>query len=267
MNSPFPRHYQGESKPFAAAVSYHADDQIHLPNIKMTWSELSRFNYSIKLSSPDAPLSEYDIANVGELSLEHNYTMIPAEVCLVGFWVLLAVEVVLIMLGKKIANPLQFKRQTWLEILTNCSESSQIPMVFEDWDDVHGPIESYKKAQRKVEHEIGWTLVVNQIMNLLKCVPMIILGKILFLQVLNKELSKIPKLWNICSTCLYSKLAEKPHFFSDQCTQPTNGFGEIHRSHARRNLCLLPHSSSCLWIPLGIDLDLHRTVPPISLVQ
>ena len=179
MNSPFPRHYQGESKPFAAAVSYHADDQIHLPNIKMTWSELSRFNYSIKLSSPKSPLSEYDIANVGELSLENNYTMIPAEVCLVGFWVLLAVEVVLIMLGKKIANPLQFKRQTWLEILTNCSESSQIPMVFEDWDDVHGPIESYKKAQRKVEHEIGWTLVVNLIMNLFKCVPMIILGKIL----------------------------------------------------------------------------------------
>ena len=177
MNSPFPRHYQGESKPFAAAISKYADDQIHLPNINMSWSELSRFDYSIKMNT--SWLADYDIANVGELSLANNYTMIPEEVCLVGFWVLLAVEVVLIMLGKKIANPLQFKRQTWLEILTNCSESSQIPMVFEDWDDVHGPIESYKKAQRKVEHEIGWTLVVNQIMNLLKCVPMIILGKIL----------------------------------------------------------------------------------------
>ena len=124
MNSPFLRHYQGESKPFAAAVSHHADDQIHLPNIKLSWTELSRVNYSIKMKT--RWLRDYDIANVGELSLESNYTLIPVEVCLIGFWVLLALEVFLLMIAKRLSNPLSFKRQSWLEILTNCSESSQI---------------------------------------------------------------------------------------------------------------------------------------------
>ena len=209
MNSPFLRHYQGESKPFAAAVSQHADDQIHLPNINMDWSELSRFNYSTKMTT--GYLADYDIANVGELSLESNYTLIPEKVCLIGFWVLLALEVFLLMIAKRLSNPLSFKRQSWLEIFTNCSESSQIPTVFEDWDDVHGPIESYKRAQRKVEHEMGWTLMVNLIMNLLKCVPMIILGN--------------THLLSLLIFCI-------PNLFSHQCAYPTNGFGAIHWTHA-----------------------------------
>ena len=47
----------------------------------------------------------------------------------------------------------------------------------EDWDDRHGPIQHYVKAQKRVEKEIGVTLLINLFFNLLMGIPMVILGK------------------------------------------------------------------------------------------
>ena len=170
------RHFQGEARPFAAGVSFYSDGQVQLPNVDVSWEELSRYNYSDRLGKYDH-FRDYNISQVGDFSLTANYTILSEELCLYSVWVLMAIETLLILIAKRLSNPKTFKKQSVLENVTHALQNCQIPAPLEDWDQTQGSIQSYKKAQLKVEHEIASTLAVNLLMNLIMCAPMIILCK------------------------------------------------------------------------------------------
>ena len=114
------------------------------------------YNYKFSLGKEDF-ISDLNISQVGNFSLTANYTILTEEFCLNSFWVLMLIETLLILFFKCFVNPSTFQRQTFLENLTHSLGNCQIPLPIEDWDQTQGSIQSYKKAQRKVEHEIGST--------------------------------------------------------------------------------------------------------------
>ena len=151
------------------------DGIVHLPNGDFSWEELSRYNYNV--SGYDTQYLSADISKLGDFSLTCNYTILSDELCLFSVWVLMAIETLLILIAKRLSNPNSFKKQSVLENVTHALQNCQIPAPLEDWDQTQGSVQSYKKAQLKVEHEIASTLAVNLLMNLIMCAPMIILCK------------------------------------------------------------------------------------------
>ena len=89
----------------------------------------------------------------------------------------MVIQASVIMLAKKMTNPKVYQRQNWCQRITHAIENSIIPIPMEDWDDQHGPIQHYVKAQKRVEKEMGVTLLINLFFNLLMGIPMVILGK------------------------------------------------------------------------------------------
>ena len=123
---------------------------------KARFARFARYNYKFSLGKEDF-ISDLNISQVGNFSLTANYTILTEEFCLNSFWVLMLIETLLILFFKCFVNPSTFQRQTFLENLTHSLGNCQIPLPIEDWDQTQGSIQSYKKAQRKVEHEIGST--------------------------------------------------------------------------------------------------------------
>ena len=168
------RHFQGELYPYSGAVSFYSNDSLFLPKIDpIPWNEYSRYNYSTKLSEYFSTLDTYN-GTLGELQLT-AYIHFPIEFYLHGFWVLVLIEACLILITKRLSNPTVFQRQSWVRKVTHALESCQIPAPMEDWDDQDGSIKAYENAQQKIEHEIGSTLVVNLLISLVMCIPMMIL--------------------------------------------------------------------------------------------
>ena len=128
------------------------------------WSDLTHFNYS-NLTVPP-PVT--------------NYTYFSLETCLYGYWILIVIQACLIMLAKKVTNPEVYQRQDWSKRITHALENTLIPMPMEDWDDQHGPIHSYVKAQKQVEKEMGVILFIKLFFHFLMGIPIMILGKKLF---------------------------------------------------------------------------------------
>ena len=90
------------------------------------------------------------------------------------------IQACLIMLAKKVTNPEVYQRQDWSKRITHALENTLIPMPMEDWDDQHGPIQSYVKAQKQVEKEMGVILFIKLFFQFLMGIPIMILGKKLF---------------------------------------------------------------------------------------
>ena len=157
------RHYQGEIYMYYEFVvdrSKKLESAVHFSNVTgIPWKALTNFVEPKKI--PPVTL----------------YTFFKLETCLYGFWILMLVQACLILISKRITNPMPFKRQNWAKMISHALENCQLPVPMEDWDDHHGPIASYVKAQKKVEHEMAWTLLINLLINLIMCVPMAILGK------------------------------------------------------------------------------------------
>ena len=159
------RHYQAERNPFFAAKGTKIGDKVYLPGKpqKWTWYDISRIDYT----DPENPISP-------DLTIYTHFSM---EQYLYGFWIILCVQALVHILVKRLSNPLPFKRQNWIYMIANGIENCQIPVPMEDWDDQHGSIDYYVKAQKKVELEMGLTMVVNFVFNLIMTVPMWILCK------------------------------------------------------------------------------------------
>ena len=114
-------------------------DMVHFSNKDpFPWSDLTHFNYS-NLDIPP-PVT--------------NYTYFSLETCLYGYWILMVIQACVIMLAKKMTNPEVYQRQNWCQRITHAIENSIIPIPMEDWDDQHGPIQHYVKAQKRVEKEM-----------------------------------------------------------------------------------------------------------------
>ena len=137
-----------------------------LTNFNTTWNP--EYNYLDRLANVPKTISIPPVT---------IYTYFKLETCLYGFWILMLVQACLILISKRITNPMPFKRQNWAKMISHALENCQLPVPMEDWDDHHGPIASYVKAQKKVEHEMACTLLINLLINLIMCIPMAILGK------------------------------------------------------------------------------------------
>ena len=163
-------HYQGENLPYWAASELIVKrgkslttEMVYYPGTEpFPWSDLTRFDYS----NPDDPQSP-------PLTL---YTYFETETYLIGFWVLLVLQALVILAIKKVTNPKVYQKKTWLQILTHCLQDTQIVSPMEDWDDEHGPIAHYVERQGLVEKEMFGTLMVNLAFNLFMTIPMIIFG-------------------------------------------------------------------------------------------
>ena len=177
------RHYQGELYPYFAMLdskmkeSEMLESTVAFSNItSIPWKALTNFNTTW---NPDYSLAD-KLAHASKSIVMPPvtiYTYFRLETCLYGFWILMLVQACLILIAKRITNPMPFKRQNLAKMISHALENCQIPVPMEDWDDHHGSIASYVKAQKKVEHEMAWTLLINLLINLIMCVPMAILGK------------------------------------------------------------------------------------------
>ena len=173
------RHFQGEIIPFEAAFGTERDELVYLPGkpLKWTWNDISRFDYSfVERNETNENNETYPIYNPEPPTLE-LYTFFSLEHCLNGFWILLFVQACLHILIKRFSNPMAFKRQSIIRMIALGIENCQIPGPMEDWDDYHGPINQYAKAQKKVEVEMGLAIVLNWIFSIIMTIPMWILCK------------------------------------------------------------------------------------------
>ena len=163
------RHYQGELFPYTTLtekeifnITIESDFVYYSTAKPIPWQSLSRYNYS----DPENPIKP-------PITI---YTYFELDTILHGFYLVLLLQTFLIMLTKRFANPMAFKRQNLLQKFTHALENCQIPAPTEDWDDEFGPkADDYVKAQMKVRLEMGLTLLVNLVTHLMMTIPMMIL--------------------------------------------------------------------------------------------
>ena len=166
-------HYQGELLPYWAASELIVKQNrsldtelVYYSDVEpFPWSHLTRFDYS----DPDHPIRP---------KLEDVYTFFSMETILVSFWVLLGLQTLAIMLTKKLSNPKNFRKMSWLQVITHAFENTQMVCPIEDWDDEHGSIPHYVERQKMVEREMFCTTIVNFLFHAIMTVPMIIFGMI-----------------------------------------------------------------------------------------
>ena len=145
-------------------------DVVYFSNLTFPWSTLTRFDYT----DPENPIRP---------SYENLYTMFSLETYLYSFWAVLALQAILTYFVKKSTNPCSFARKNWSEKMTHCMENVFIPAPLEDWDDLPGTISQYKQRQRTNLIEIGCTLVINLLFNLLLLIPIWIFCKTIQIKV------------------------------------------------------------------------------------
>ena len=170
----FYRHYQGELFQYYTIGRKQTwstvEDLVHFSNkTPIPWKALTHFNYS-------HPGSE-EMHAAKEIPPVTIYTYFTLETYLCGFWVLMTIQTCVIIAVKRLTNPGPFQRQNWAQRIIHAVENCMIPVPMEDWDDHHGTINFYIEAQKKVKCEMKWTLLVNLLMNIIMCIPMIILGR------------------------------------------------------------------------------------------
>ena len=166
------RHFQGELFPYWTAMDVLGSnsvnvttDQVYFSNIPaFPWSTLTRYNYT----DPKNPIPP---------KYEDLYTIFSLKTYLIFFWIILAVQAILTIFVKKVTNLESFARKNWTEKITHCMENVWIPAPLEDWDDTHGTISHYRERQRTNLKEIGCTLLLNLLFNLVLLVPIWIFGK------------------------------------------------------------------------------------------
>ena len=157
------------------------EDLVHFSNkTPIPWKALTHFNYSIHQFTNQSRVE-------GKILLEMSaaketppvtiYTYFTLETYLCWFWVLMVIQTCVIIAVKRLANPGPFQRQNWVQRFIHGLENCMIPVPMEDWDDHHGTINFYIEAQKKVKSEMKWTFLVNLLMNIIMCIPMIILGR------------------------------------------------------------------------------------------
>ena len=166
------RHYQGENIPY-----YTPGFNTLLPPINVTtdlcyfsdvppfpWTDLTRFNYSDRYH-PTAPPTTI-------------YTYFAIEPILIAFWMIWFIHIFVVWLVKWLSNRESYSRQNVLEAFINAMENCQIPAPMSDWDDYPGTIPDYVQRQKYVNWEMGLTMVVNLVKNLVMLIPMWIFGNI-----------------------------------------------------------------------------------------
>ena len=131
-------------------------------NVTFQWSQLTPYDYS-NASNPVKP----------ELT---SFTFFNEEQILHAFWILIAIQALLIMAAKRITNPKMFKKLNFLPVITHSLENIWIPGPLQDWDHCHSTIDEYKQNRAQIDLEIGMSIVVNLVVNILMLIPVQILA-------------------------------------------------------------------------------------------
>ena len=137
-------------------------DFVYYSNMTFPWAELTLHNYTDP-SNPKAP----------ELTI---FTLFDAKQILISLWIIFAIQTFVIMAAKRMTNPKAFKKLHFLKILTHCLENVWIPGPLRDWDHSHSTLDEYKRKRTKIDIEIGVTICINLVMNILMLVPVQILA-------------------------------------------------------------------------------------------
>ena len=171
------RHLQGEYLPYWVAMNptegfppedkipsvYVENDVVMYGNLSFPWKKLTRFDYSDPKNPIPPPVTIYTKFNL--------------ETYLIGFWILLSIQALVILLGKKLSNPERFAALNWIEIIGNCMGNIWIPTPFQDWDHEDVAIPLYKLRQKNNNKELLCTIVIHWIFNIIFLAPIWILGK------------------------------------------------------------------------------------------
>ena len=169
------RLYQGELMSYWAAMGPHRSfkysvntetDSVSFSNLTIPWSEFSRWNYSDP-KNPERP------------SLTKYYTQFDLNTYFMIFWLILGAQAIVIVLVKKISHAKTFSKKKWNEVITHSLQNVWVQSPMEDWDEKHTSISFYKIRQKYNLIEMGCTLLVNLIFNVILQAPMWILGKFL----------------------------------------------------------------------------------------
>ena len=163
------RHFQGLLMPYDIVELSSNDpetygklnvstDYVSYSNLTFPWAQLTPYDYS-NPSSPQKP----------EITM---FTVFDQEQILPCLWILFVIQVFLIMASKRLTNPEQFRRLNLLKSLTHCFENVWIPGPLRDWDHGQSTLDEYKQKRTRIDIEIGMTICLNLLMNVLMLVPL-----------------------------------------------------------------------------------------------
>ena len=160
------KHLQGESLPYNVVMKKKintSNEYLYYSKAKpILWSEITRLDYE---QSPPA-LPSYTL-----------YSGYSIEEYFIIFWIIVLLHPFLIMGVKKMFNPTNFAKQSYLDRMIHAMENTQIPAPMNDWDEGPGSIKVHKERRKTVEIEIAMTILANFLVHCLMLFPLEILGK------------------------------------------------------------------------------------------
>ena len=120
------RHFQGELFPYYAVIDPYGmfalddlainstSDLCYFSDVPpFPWSDLTRYNYTIRDRPTPPPIS--------------LYTYFELETCLYGFWIIWSLHIILVWATKRFSNPKSHRNHNLIEAFTNAIENCQIP--------------------------------------------------------------------------------------------------------------------------------------------
>merc|ERR1712062_186831 len=159
------KHLQGESLPYNVVMKKKintSNEYLYYSKAKpILWSEITRLDYE---QSPPA-LPSYTL-----------YSGYSIEEYFIIFWIIVLLHPFLIMGVKKMFNPTNFAKQSYLDRMIHAMENTQIPAPMNDWDDGPGSIKAHKERRKTVEIEIAMTILANFLVHCLMLFPLEILA-------------------------------------------------------------------------------------------
>ena len=135
-----------------------ATDNGSYSGVTFSWAQLTQHDYSDPLK-PQKP-------KITIFTVHDQEQMLP---CL---WIIFVIQVFFIMAAKQLTNPKLFKKLHVLKMLTHCFENIWIPGPLQDWDHGESTLDEYKQKRTQIDIEIGASIFVNLMMNILMLAPL-----------------------------------------------------------------------------------------------
>ena len=161
------KHLQGESLPYNVVMENGINTEVEYMFYSkakpILWSQITRLDYSDPMHPQPPSSTLYSGFTIGE------YFII--------FWIIILLHPLLIMAVKKLFNPTNFEKQSYLDRIIHAMENTQIPAPMNDWDEGPGSVKVHKKRRKTVEIEIAMTILANFLVHCLMLFPLEILGK------------------------------------------------------------------------------------------
>ena len=160
------RHLQGEMYPYEAPYkqsNFTATDLFYFGDAPpIPWSLITRWTYVGYKDAEPPRQTLYSGFSIGQ------YFIILGIIFVLNF----ALQV----LFKRIANPLTFKKLSFVDLIIHGICSCFIPHPMEEWDEEQGTVAMHKVRKQLVLKEVLISIILNFCINLLLLIPIVILG-------------------------------------------------------------------------------------------